>query len=233
MKYFGGRSSGGGAVTSVFGRIGAVVAALGDYAASLVNNDSSVAGTTVKDALNTLKAASGVSSVFSRTGAVVAALNDYAASLINNDSSVTGATVKDALNTLLAAIPSVVKFDASWGTVAAAGVATARWLGRNGSLTGVTTAPPGEYPAPIAGTFTFTLTVRVSGTKLTTDSVAFEIYKNGAATGVTLTMAPADTTKQASGLITVAVGDGISVRTLQTSTEAQAAWNANANVRAT
>lgn len=52
-----GPGSGGGAVTSVFGRIGAVVAALNDYAASLVDNDSGVAGATVADALNTLASA--------------------------------------------------------------------------------------------------------------------------------------------------------------------------------
>jgi hypothetical protein len=43
-------------VTSVFGRVGAVVAVLGDYSASLVTNDSTVAGATVADALNTLLA---------------------------------------------------------------------------------------------------------------------------------------------------------------------------------
>lgn len=94
-------SGGGGSVSSVFTRTGAVVAAVGDYAASLVSNDSSVSGSTVKDALETLAAAGGaVSSVFTRTGAVVAALGDYAASLITNDSSVSGSTVKDALNNL-------------------------------------------------------------------------------------------------------------------------------------
>lgn len=41
-------------VSSVFGRTGVIAAVLGDYAASLVTNDSSVSGSTVKDALNTL-----------------------------------------------------------------------------------------------------------------------------------------------------------------------------------
>jgi hypothetical protein len=54
---FAGSSGGGGAVTSVFGRIGAVVAVAGDYAASLVANDSAVAGAFVSDALNALAAA--------------------------------------------------------------------------------------------------------------------------------------------------------------------------------
>ncbi len=43
-----------GGVSSVFGRTGAVVAALGDYLASLVTNDSSATGATVKDGLNSL-----------------------------------------------------------------------------------------------------------------------------------------------------------------------------------
>ena len=43
-----------GAVTSVFGRTGAIAAAARDYDASQVDNDSSVSGATVKDALNTL-----------------------------------------------------------------------------------------------------------------------------------------------------------------------------------
>jgi hypothetical protein len=45
---------GGGAVTSVFGRTGAVVAAASDYDASQIDNDSGVGGATVKDALDAL-----------------------------------------------------------------------------------------------------------------------------------------------------------------------------------
>lgn len=44
-------------VASVFGRLGAVVAAASDYDASQVDNDSGVAGATVKDALDTLDGA--------------------------------------------------------------------------------------------------------------------------------------------------------------------------------
>lgn len=53
--------SGSGAVDSVFGRTGAVIAVSGDYTASLVTNDSGVSGATVADALNTLLAGSGIS----------------------------------------------------------------------------------------------------------------------------------------------------------------------------
>jgi hypothetical protein len=50
-----GGGGGGGAVASVFGRTGAVTAAASDYDASQVDNDSSVTGAKVSEALNTLK----------------------------------------------------------------------------------------------------------------------------------------------------------------------------------
>lgn len=100
-------AGGGGAVTSVFSRVGVVVAVAGDYAASEVTNDSGVTGAFVDDALDTLAAAvvaaagmGPVDSVFSRTGVVVAAASDYDASQVDNDSSVAGAFVDDALNNL-------------------------------------------------------------------------------------------------------------------------------------
>lgn len=75
-------------VRSVFGRIGEIVATLGDYTSSLIANASSVSGATVTDALNTL------------TGVVVALTSNA----ISNASGVAGATVTAALNALLAAI---------------------------------------------------------------------------------------------------------------------------------
>lgn len=93
--------NGGGDVDSVFGRKGSVSAQASDYDASQVDNDSGVAGATVKDALDNLSGGTApVTSVFSRIGAVVATASDYNASQIDNDSGVTGATVKDALDTL-------------------------------------------------------------------------------------------------------------------------------------
>jgi len=89
MKYFGGGGgSGGGAVSSVFGRIGAIVAQLGDYGSSLITNQSGVSGATVTAALNTLASVisglvTGVSSVFGRSGAVTAQNGDYTAQQIN------------------------------------------------------------------------------------------------------------------------------------------------------
>lgn len=103
------------AVSSVFGRTGAVVAVAGDYTASKVTNDSHVTGSSVAAALDAIAAAIPsvpVSSVFGRIGAVLATLGDYAASLITNDSSVAGTTVKDALNTLLAAAGGTQRTDA-------------------------------------------------------------------------------------------------------------------------
>lgn len=93
-------TSAGAPVQTVFGRSGTVVAALSDYDASQIDNDSTVTGATVADALDTLASGTGVTSWNSRTGAVVPATNDYDASQVNNDSTVTGTTVADALNTL-------------------------------------------------------------------------------------------------------------------------------------
>ena len=62
-------------VTSVFGRVGAVVAALNDYNASQINNDSTVVGATVADALDTLAGTVGVTTFLALTdtpGAFVA-----------------------------------------------------------------------------------------------------------------------------------------------------------------
>jgi hypothetical protein len=75
-------------VTSVFSRVGAVVAALSDYDASQIDNDSGVAGATVANALDAL-------------AAIIIHLN---ASDIGNDSSVAGADVAAALDTLLGSI---------------------------------------------------------------------------------------------------------------------------------
>lgn len=88
----GGVSIGGTApVTSVYGRTGAVVAAISDYGSDQIDNDSTVTGTNVSDALEQLD--SDISSVSSNVGALDS-------SDISNNSSVSGATVTDALDDL-------------------------------------------------------------------------------------------------------------------------------------
>jgi hypothetical protein len=59
-----------GAVDSVFGRTGAVVAASGDYGSDEITNDSDVGGSTVSNALNTLKTAlpTSISATLSSSG---------------------------------------------------------------------------------------------------------------------------------------------------------------------
>jgi hypothetical protein len=86
QKWTTGPGGGGGAVNSVFGRTGVVVAATGDYDSDQVDNVSGVTGSSVSDALDTLSAA-------------IAALGSDD---IANDSSVSGTTVSDALDALLA-----------------------------------------------------------------------------------------------------------------------------------
>ena len=113
-----------GTVNSVFGRDGDVVAVAGDYAASLITNDSGVVGATVANALDTLAGAipstsdhiANASAVVGAT--VTAALNTLAAAIpttsdhISNASGVAGATVTAALNALNGAIgaPSIVYY---------------------------------------------------------------------------------------------------------------------------
>jgi hypothetical protein len=203
-------------VSSVFGRIGAVVAAANDYAASQVSNDSSVSGANVKLALNTLLAAIPsvpVSSVFGRIGAVVAAANDYAASQVSNDSSVSGANVKLALNTLDAAIAAIVTStgltrDAIWDQPSAPsadddefttdGLANGTWL-----LT--TTAQPlsgAAYTRAGAIDLTATISANTFRSSVIGSTLYVQVPQN---TGVTMwkRVGAALTTKQ---LLWVAVG---------------------------
>lgn len=161
-----GSGGGGGGVTSVFGRVGAVVATAGDYPASKITNDSAVSGAEVSDALNTLNTSisglvTGVSSVFSRTGAVVATSGDYNGSKITNDSSVSGSTVKDALNTLAAGSggigsralwvpPSVaggIDDEFSGGVGSALGGSWAWWDDTSASALTPTNGTPSNYTA--------------------------------------------------------------------------------------
>jgi hypothetical protein len=84
QRWYVGAGGGGGAVSSVFGRTGAVTAQAGDYDSDEVNNASAmVPGGSVTDALDDLQTQidalgpGGVSSVFARTGAVTAQAGDY------------------------------------------------------------------------------------------------------------------------------------------------------------
>lgn len=126
---FAGDSASAGDVTSVFGRIGAVVAVAGDYTASQVTNNSGVVGAFVDDALDALEAAiaaldtgdianaSGVAGAtatdaLNALGGAIVALQGVVAALnssdIANASGVAGATVTDALNALAAAFAGFV-----------------------------------------------------------------------------------------------------------------------------
>jgi hypothetical protein len=82
---------GGGAVASVFGRTGAVVAAAGDYAASEVDNDSGVSGATVKDALDAL--AAGGTEINTQTSDYEAVLGDAGKTIEMNAGSANVFTV--------------------------------------------------------------------------------------------------------------------------------------------
>lgn len=70
------------------------------------------------------------------------------------------------------------------------------------------------------------LSFKCAGTPLATDSVVAVVRKNGADTALTITIAAASTAivSDAAHVATFAQGDRVSIRTIQTSTEAQAAW---------
>jgi hypothetical protein len=95
-------------VTSWNSRTGNVVPVASDYDASQVDNDSGVAGATVKDALDQLDTdiaaipAAPVDSVFGRTGAVVAVAGDYDDTEVAHDAVIgtpTNSKVADVLQT--------------------------------------------------------------------------------------------------------------------------------------
>lgn len=134
-------------VSSVFGRTGAVVAVSGDYTSTLITNSSSVVGSTVTAALNTLLAAlptaGPITSVFGRTGVVVAVSGDYTSTLVTNSSSVVGSTVTAALNTLNTTIGALVTgvssvFTRTGAVVAVAGDYNSTLITNSSSITGST-----------------------------------------------------------------------------------------------
>ncbi len=157
-----------GLVSSVFGRIGAVVAVLGDYAASLITNNSTVTGATVADALDWLASHAGaVTSVFGRAGVVVAVSGDYTSSLITDSSNLPGTTVTDALNYLAQASAAV-----AGGATPALPFATNRYqvLTLDQNATPTVTIPPAGVESYLelvqsgAGAFTVTWPASVDWT---------------------------------------------------------------------
>lgn len=116
------QSGGGGPglVSSVFGRIGDVIAVAGDYTAAQVNYDNLISGLTstdVQGALDELKVlvdaggGGAVDSVFGRTGVVVAEDGDYAGIQItydNTSSGLTSTTVQGAIDDLDTVVDGIV-----------------------------------------------------------------------------------------------------------------------------
>lgn len=143
-----GPGGGGGAVSSVFGRTGAVVAQTGDYDSDQIDNVSSVAGASVSDALETLAATGGaVASVFGRTGAVVAVAGDYTASQITGGmQQVADVAARDAIAAPLRQVGMTVyqvDVDKLWRLIG--GTSNANWV--DVTITQVTNARDGIVPA--------------------------------------------------------------------------------------
>lgn len=151
-------------VSSFNSRAGAVVPATGDYNSTQVTNSSTVSGTGVTGALNTLSSlisglVTGVSSVFGRSGAVTAQAGDYPASKINNDSVVTGTHVSDALSLLLREYVGVVSITTNF-TLALSNVRELHAINVGSSVT-VTIPTAATSPIPVGSRYAILL--RASG----------------------------------------------------------------------
>ena len=90
---------GGGAVTSVFGRTGAVIAVAGDYNSSQITNSSGVTGAFVTDALNTLNSGKLSTSLTSAQIIVGNASNVATAVAMSGDATISNTGVLTLKNT--------------------------------------------------------------------------------------------------------------------------------------
>lgn len=68
------------------------------------------------------------------------------------------------------------------------------------------------------------MSVKIYGTALSTDSVTFTLQKNGVDTALTATVAAGGTSASGSGSIAIAKGDYLTVKANGSGTEAQANW---------
>lgn len=125
--------------------------------------------------------------------------------------------------------PAGPGFSVSWGTVAAPATASARFFQRTAAAVAATFTG-GTYPSSVAGSRTVYITWNVSGTALVTDTVTLTLFINGVASALTVAMGPGAVSGQASATLTLAVGDSLAIRTVQSSTEAQAAWHGSVTI---
>jgi hypothetical protein len=116
-----------------------------------------------------------------------------------------------------------------WGATAAIGTAAARYFIRS-SGTPNAALSPAAYPSPVAGSRTVYLTWNIAGTPLATDSVTLTLVVNGVATALVTTVAPGQLSGQASATLTLAVGDSLAVRGLQSAAEAQSLWGFSVSI---
>jgi hypothetical protein len=128
-------------------------------------------------------------------------------------------------------------FDQNYGVVAAANSINQRWMSRqNNALQ--SSSRVCMFMVVGTGLFTFRLSWAVFGTPLAVDNVEIEIWRSqlsgiAAQTGVkqTIPAGVVGASGQVFGDLTMAFGDGVCVGLKQTGTEAQAAWNLDANLK--
>lgn len=133
----------GGAVASVFGRTGTVVAALGDYAASLITNDSGVSGATVADALDALDGAAPAAHAASHLPGGSDALTTAAAGTIQPDDTAAEGSASsfarsDHRHAIAAAAPGIVTPGASAAEGSSTSFARADHVHSMNAISGIT-----------------------------------------------------------------------------------------------
>lgn len=230
-------------VSSVFGRVGVIVAQDGDYNSDQVDNVSTWSGANVTTALNEAANAilvvanqvaalvTGVSSVFGRVGAVAAQLGDYTTSLVTNSSGVAGATSTDALNALNGQVTTLNGQVATlqsqigvvmWACLSTPAVNATRWFTRQSGTVG-NTPDAGRWHAQVARTYT---RIRMtSQAALVTDSCTFTLEVNGSPVALSVTVGPGQTNVTATGSIAVNAGDRLGMRLLQSGSESLGPWH--------
>ena len=171
----------------------------------------------------------GVSSFNSRTGAITPTTGDYTSTQITNSSNASGTGVTGALNTLEARSAS----SWTWYTVGSPATTSVRYAHpRNGGVAttaynnGIYVVP---FPCTAAGIAFATNNVNI----LATDSIAATLVKASSGTttmsdtSCTLTV-PANTafgtTVSASCNASLAAGDQLAMKLVQSGTENQASW---------
>lgn len=118
--------------------------------------------------------------------------------------------------------PTRSSFD--WNTTQAPAANASRWARRSSAAFSATIL--GQIIVGTTTTLT-SLVATVYGTPLVTDSITFTLQKGGVDTALTVTLAAGAATATGTGSVAVVPGDYLTVKALQSGTEAQGSFILN------